>query len=309
MKKCHLIILFVAIAINICKAQGWWLYDSISFEEAHPSLYLDTTHHNNIWQIGTPHKTLFNSAHSFPKAIVTDTAGYYPVSDTSCFILKIKPPMGVTWGMGYATPEPTVFFYQKFNTDTLLDGGYVQYSGDGGMTWTNVTTYWNDGPGGNMPGVNIPYDCGGHIPCFNGRWNKWFRTNIVFGYVNPYSGPGDSLLVKFTFVSDGINNNKEGWIIDDIITGTIVGEGIEKNDSNNEFELFPNPANNLITIESKKNKIQNIKVMNVTGKIIYQSIVNDSQSVVDLSKEAKGIYFVKIIDNKKNVINKKIIKQ
>ena len=54
-------------------AQIWQLSENIYFETTDSLLKIDTNLIGNIWQIGTPSKTFFDSAYSVPNAIVTDT--------------------------------------------------------------------------------------------------------------------------------------------------------------------------------------------------------------------------------------------
>ena len=85
---------------------------------------------------------------------------------------------------------------------------------------------------------------------------------------------------------------------------------IADNDFNNSLTLYPNPATTTFTIEST-NKIQSIKVINVMGEEVitnYESGITNAVSI-DVSVIAKGIYFVQITDEKKTVINKKIVIQ
>jgi Secretion system C-terminal sorting domain len=55
------------------------------------------------------------------------------------------------------------------------------------------------------------------------------------------------------------------------------------------------------------NKIQSIKVFDVLGKIVFKSEPLNNQSTINSSQFAKGIYFVQITDENKNVVNRKIV--
>ncbi len=68
------------------------LYDTyfLNFDNQHglQHLTIDTiSNPNNIWQIGSLHKTVFTNAYSVPNALVTDTINTYPINDTSTFII------------------------------------------------------------------------------------------------------------------------------------------------------------------------------------------------------------------------------
>ena len=74
-------------------------------------------------------------------------------------------------------------------------------------------------------------------------------------------------------------------------------ENLGLNDFENHFNfsLFPNPSENLITIDSKNisSETHKIELVNVLGKSIYSSTFQNKIDI-DISSYAEGIYFVKI---------------
>jgi hypothetical protein len=85
---------------------------------------------------------------------------------------------------------------------------------------------------------------------------------------------------------------------------------IEKNnDFLYDFKLFPNPANNFITIDLG-NKTGSIEIINTMGSIIFQEDLNGINLLnVNLNNWTKGIYFVKYSNKNNNVKVKKFIIQ
>ncbi|MEI8204793.1 MAG: T9SS type A sorting domain-containing protein [Bacteroidota bacterium] len=74
--------------------------------------------------------------------------------------------------------------------------------------------------------------------------------------------------------------------------------------------IYPNPATSEIKISAaSNNKIEGIKIFNMIGKEISFTAVNDIQSTISMNEFSRGIYFIQIIDENKNVLNKKIILQ
>ncbi len=92
--------------------------------------------------------------------------------------------------------------------------------------------------------------------------------------------------------------------------GTTVGVG-ELGIRNEELGIYPNPTSGIFQISNFKFQISDLKVMNVLGEVVisHWSLVNNKSVTIDLTGVAKGIYFLKIIDENKNVINKKIVLQ
>ena len=85
---------------------------------------------------------------------------------------------------------------------------------------------------------------------------------------------------------------------------------IEKNnDFLHDFKLFPNPANNFITIDLG-NKTGTIEIINSMGSIIFQEDLNGINLLnINLNNWTKGIYFVKYSNKNNNLKVKKFIIQ
>ncbi len=82
--------------------------------------------------------------------------------------------------------------------------------------------------------------------------------------------------------------------------------GIESNSVNKSYMVYPNPTEGNFTIEA--NDLQWIEVYNINGQNIYSiKKINNNKTSIDLSKEPKGIYFVKIKSNTETVIEKIVI--
>jgi hypothetical protein len=73
--------------------------------------------------------------------------------------------------------------------------------------------------------------------------------------------------------------------------------------------LYPNPATSSFTISAQGEMIKEIEITNIVGELIYKTNSTSQQTAIDLSRQPKGIYFVRITDNNKNVTNKKIVIQ
>jgi len=110
----------------------------------------------------------------------------------------------------------------------------------------------------------------------------------------------------------------EDWVVFSVSTPNSMNEMIfpdfvKEQNSNDGFNIFPNPFINNINIEFKaKNANSNIDlyILNIHGRIIFQyslkaSIINR----IDLSSYKTGVYIVKLVDlSGSKVMSKKIIK-
>lgn len=76
-----------------------------------------------------------------------------------------------------------------------------------------------------------------------------------------------------------------------------------------DFAVYPNPANNMVTIQNKNNAvISKVTLVDILGKNIQTSTFNSSEVSMDISNLNAGIYFIEIYSNEVKTI-KKIIKK
>jgi len=82
--------------------------------------------------------------------------------------------------------------------------------------------------------------------------------------------------------------------------------GIESIIEDNSITLYPNPTNSEVNISSE-NIINSIEIFNSLGQRVYQSMVNSTEKVIDISSFVNGVYILGVITDN-GVIRKKIIK-
>jgi len=74
------------------------------------------------------------------------------------------------------------------------------------------------------------------------------------------------------------------------------------------FNLYPNPNNGTFTVELPEfTKNVRIEVMNIQGEVIYTDVLVSNRNNINISNFAKGVYFVKLISDKAERIEKIII--
>lgn len=114
-----------------------------------------------------------------------------------------------------------------------------------------------------------------------------------------------SAIFKFRNTTDYENN----MYIDDINIDEVLGVNEIKSDPS--FSVFPIPSKGMINVQwtSLVKEDLTVTVTNSVGEIIYSTEVknyNGELLKVDMSKKAKGVYFVKVQSSTK-VINQKIV--
>ncbi len=73
-------------------------------------------------------------------------------------------------------------------------------------------------------------------------------------------------------------------------------QGVNDND-NSSFALYPNPANNRITITSILNPLSQVEIYNILGqRVLYFNYADSSSEEINISSLKSGMYLVKIND-------------
>lgn len=278
MKKSILIFAVLLISLSSVKGQTPFYSCIINFEDnpcwegSYWNVNIPIS--NNIWQICIPHKTVFDSAYSSPNAILTDSAGPYPVNNTSAFIIKFIP-------QEFCMCAAVIGASYKFDSDTLKDFGRVEFSLDHGTTWFNALSdtvipdeYWTT-----------------PRPVLTGRIHQWREFNAFI----PGWFTTDTLYYRFTFISDSIQTNQDGWMLDDIRL-IVHTEGIEDIGSRNEINIYPNPAANMITVSAKTfNGEMDVSIYDILGQLGLQKTIDKNKVDIDISSLSKGIYMVRVL--------------
>lgn len=293
MKNKLLIIFFILCNSSRIFSQNYYdiNFDGSPLSDWGYELYIDSTSNpGNVWQIGPPQKTVFTSAFSVPNVIVTDTLNYYPINDTSSFILKHVA------NFGFSMPAGVSFGGEYFvNSDTLTDFGKIEFSPNNGSTWIDLLdpayasyVYWNN-----------PYV----QPVFTGNSNGWKHYQASIETLGPLFNiqNNDTVLFRFTFISDGIQTNKDGLMFDSIYMWDCPPIGIANiNSTENTINAYPNPSNTIITIEFEKSRSKErvLNIYNNIGRIVDEIMIpiNENKISIDINCLPDGIYLYSLIN-------------
>ncbi|MCX6283108.1 MAG: T9SS type A sorting domain-containing protein [Bacteroidetes bacterium] len=278
MKKTFLLLAFLIIILNFVKGQNPFISCIINFEDNpcwEASYYnVNIPSSNNVWQVYIPQKTIFTSAYSSPKAILTDSSGPYPVNNTSSFIIKLVMP-------AYCECAPVIGAYYKLDSDTLKDFGQIEFSLDHGTTWLNALS---------DTVIPDPYWLTPR-PVLTGRIYHWKEfTAFIPGYYST-----DTLYYRFTFISDSIQTNQDGWMLDDIQLVDHT-EGIKDMGSRNEINIYPNPASGIITVSGNHFMGEmDVSVYDILGQLSLQQTIYKNKEDINISSLGKGIYMIRVL--------------
>lgn len=133
------------------------------------------------------------------------------------------------------------------------------------------------------------------------------NINVIESFTPPNGNPGSiHVLGNYIFLGIdyyGLNILERGSISTSI-------DQLSENDVNS-INVFPNPTSGEFTVELMPAKQLSIKVCDVQGRIIFESVYdnveNGQKELVDISKFANGMYYIKLQDDS-DVYTKNIIK-
>lgn len=84
--------------------------------------------------------------------------------------------------------------------------------------------------------------------------------------------------------------------------------GLEENSLKNQITLYPNPAENILHLNTQDKTINQVNIYTMTGSKVLQLEVDTVSPTVDVSGLAAGVYYVQLYSGK-NVALKKFVKE
>ena len=175
----------------------------------------------------------------------------------------------------------------------------VYYSNDCGEVWRDL---------GSLTPVetsNSGYYDGNFVP----TPSEWRDTVLSKNALK-----SDNIRFKFEYSTLGSSNN---FYLDNIQIGEEADlSNIVNQNINARISIFPNPSKDkvLLTLDNLKDVNLDISIYNILGKQImkvYEGIVNSNHHTlnnIDISKLTKGVYFISLKSNNKNITEKLIVK-
>jgi len=242
----------------------------------------------HVWQIGIPNKAIFNEAATIPNVIITDTINSYPNNLNDSFSLLLDP---MDYGIIYALE-----WNQKLDLDSAKDFGIIEYSTDNGDTWANVFdnpfiyNFYGFEDENQMNLTDSTF-------AFSGQDTTWKNIWLCFDYYY-YESP---ILVKFTIQSDSINNNNEGWMMDNFMAHVTGLHTINEKEQKEYLRIYPNITSGRVHIEARKiddkHKIEEMELFDSSGSLVEKFGESPTKFFINIDHHPKGNYILKIQTN------------
>ena len=261
----------------------------------------------NIWQVGSPNKVFLDSSLSGKAVLMTDTINSYTAMTDDYFLILIDHPDD-----SYSWPEGILSFYHRFQIDSLLDGGFIEISYDEGASWKNIiddhTNIYRAFTG--LYSATDTIDSG--IPAFTGSTDGWKYTEFHWIWLGltksaTYELEGQPIL-KFRFVSDGVDTGKDGWLIDQLVFRGYDFSGAVSDQPSSTVDVYPNPFSEFLHINISKGVGKStFRLYGSDGKILIQREISEGDAI-DTYALSTGIYYYAIYKDNYFIDTGKLIK-
>jgi hypothetical protein len=228
----------------------------------------------------------------FGSTTLTNSASY------DLFVVKYNPSGNALWaknagehapanGNSIAVdPSGNSYVAGNFADTTITIGTTILYNHDATGFTADMFLTKLDAAGNVLWAKNEQADAALSV-CIDGSGNGY-----VAGYFN-------ALMVTFGSATF-INANNTGKIGDVFIAK--IGKDIDGinslENSNSNISLFPNPSSGIFHLQINNGNFpkSEIEIYDVLGNIIFQSEILNSETEINLSGNAKGIYFYRVMN-------------
>lgn len=237
-------------------------------------------------------------------------------------------------------------FWHDFATEDSFDGGVVEISTNGGLSWEDLGDKMiQNGYNGEIPVLNASPVNG---PAFTGSSDGYIQTIVD---LSSYSN--ESVQIRFRMGSD-VLTPATGWYVDDVdivshptyISNTawvdskfgglesasaetlviaeddaakITDQGakaettvVEVNEESiPQFTMYPNPAISSLNVEIKDHTIEQIAIYDLSGKRVAVSDFKgrNSKERMNISALYQGTYIVKLYTTNGQLFNARFLKE
>lgn len=225
---------------------------------------------NHLWEITTDASGFGNSVYSaranFHDVVQGTDVLTTPYLDFSDMAL----PLHLSFDWAHANHGP-------LRADTLR----IQISTDCGYSWNDL--FYK----GGLDLASVPWQTPDYIPAIG----DWATENIDLTAYSTFS----KILICFQAIADHGNQ----LYVDNInITGTPLA--VENPVSFDKLVVYPNPSTGMLNVFVPSSQhATSISICNLLGdEMISSAVTNSSQVSLDVSSQANGMYFVKVISEK-----------
>ncbi len=238
---------------------------------------------NSSWAFGEPIGPDISSAASGVNAWVTNLSGNYNNNEFSYFV---SPCYDFT----ALDEDPLISFSIYYDTELSWDGGWLEGSTDGGMTWTKVGSM---GTGLNWYNFNNTIQNLGNV--WAGNSLGWLNAeNTLVGF----AGEADCRF-RFAFDSDPSVNSYDGIGIDDVYISEIFEDDLSMISADHESISECGSEEDHVVVEIRNAGSSTQTGFNVSYQVNGGTVVTEpAVAVILLPGEVEQFTFITPFDSK-----------
>ncbi|MBK9718207.1 MAG: T9SS type A sorting domain-containing protein [Saprospiraceae bacterium] len=171
-------------------------------------------------------------------------------------------------------PKPKECYFEIENITDNFKGGYL----------INLKNYHSIQNKSTYIGVSAISECGDRNDYHNALNNT--DSIYIWSLILPQKNTSRKDLKNYKYFSIHLKPN---------LTINSSNQFLE----NNSLNVYPNPANNYIVVDCK----EAIEIFNSEGDLIFSVPSNEEKKILDLNLIESGVYIIKKIDSRGNVIS------
>ena len=132
----------------------------------------------------------------------------------------------------------------------------------------------------------------------------YFNDTSIYSWAWSEGSTGASnTIAGLNLYPNGMDDEPDSYFVDNV---SFHEYGLGLTESEQAFNIYPNPAKNSFSINAEQNSI--VEIYNVLGESISRFTAKNYETVIDCSNWEKGLYFIKTINGAgKDKISKVII--
>jgi hypothetical protein len=183
--------------------------------------------------------------------------------------------------------------YMTLDSTLLTMSGYIKQglvSVDSNMTAISVMVYAN----GNMTGI-------GAIE-FETDITSYTRFDIPIFY---FGAPASDSVEVYIYGGNPDLPTPGNIMKLDAFEFTFGSPSTSIVSMDSDINIYPNPFNELINIELNSSEIKEFKIYSLTGKVVYEGVLETDLISVDLSNLPPNVYLLRVGNEVKKLVKKK----
>ena len=246
---------------------------------------------------------------------------YYAYDDGSAELGYYLNAYGAKTAVRFTLNEADTLKSVRIYFDPIIDGTAIQASGFRIVVWNNI---------GGAPGTIIHKDSVIYPFYLSGSYDKMPTFNLSsclpLGVGTYFIGIQQTSNKALNIGFDRNTNHKDalyydignGWVQSAIPGSLMINPvmgctypayvGIKEFESKNNFQIFPNPAQNTISVNHVGNQLETstLQILTSLGQLVFTKSITSNETI-DISSLSNGLYFIHLKNSNLNVSSQKLI--